>query len=100
MEPMELLQWVVLGLILPWLGWIAHVQTKIRSQLASIGASLEEMHKYHAPQLNKAIDILITEIRGLRADFKDVIPRLSEEHRAQDAALLALKEQVAELKVK
>ena len=98
MEPVELLQWVILGLILPWLGWIAHVQTKIRAQLGAIHASLQEMQRWHAPQMNKAIDTLIEEIRGLRSDFKDVIPPLSEEHRVQDREMAALRTQVAEVK--
>ncbi len=109
MDPLEILLWVILGLLLPWLGWVAHILTTNRGMLNKVTESSETLLRWHAPNntgrqlwknpdLAEAITELISEIRGLRTDFKDVIPKLQEEHRAQDRDVAGLKEQVTEIK--
>ncbi len=98
MEPIELLQWVILSLLVPGLLWILQLLLKVRGAQVAILNSLMEMQRWHAPQMNKAIETLLEEIRGLRGDFRDVIPPLSEEHRVQDREVAALRAQVAEVR--
>lgn len=99
MEPLilEILQWVLLALLLPGLIWIAQMLTKVRVTQGTIVNSLVEMQKWHAPQMIKANETLIDEIRDLRGDFKDVIPKLQEEHRIQDRAMEAMTKIVTDI---
>ena len=109
MDPLEILQWILLGLLLPWIGWVAHILTKNRSMLSRVTDSSETLRRWlepnaqgrqvwKNPDLAEALDELINEIRGLRGDFRDVIPKLQEEHRAQDKDVAALQAHVTEIK--
>ena len=98
MEPMELLQWVAIGLVLPGLTLIGTALFKVRQAQTAILNSLMEMHKWHAPQMHSAIQLLIEEIKGLRSDFRDVIPKLQDEHVQQDKDVALLTTQVSEIR--
>ena len=101
MEPLvlEILQWVLLAMLLPGLVWIANMLIKVRGTQVAILNGIMELHKWHAPQMLKAIEKLIDEIGGLRGDFRDVVPKLQEEHRVQDRVMENLTKGIANIEM-